>query len=371
MQVLNYDNLYKVFDHFEDNNDCYPGAMFISIYHECPICYSFSFSIQDKLQLNKYIERPSIKNIKHTIDDKVLLNCFMNDDKYEIIQYSTHDYLILGKKFPFLTIVEISDTSEKSVSLYQNVYLSNKIDDMSLGVLYHDLLPYFNAIKKEEDIDFGIAAVDGGGNLYTNYYDFKEVDVDIQKNYNDDIPYDKMVEILNRDESAELMLFYGEPGTGKSTLIKKFISDMPDKEFVFMDGTLLANVQQDRLMSYFMECQDTIFIFEDCEKILLNRDRNYNPTMSILLNLTDGIISDVLNIKIICTFNTELNNIDKALLRKGRLTLKYEFKKLDKEKAKVLLEDDTINKDMSLADIYYYKEENDYSKKVTGTIGFR
>lgn len=370
MKTLNYDNLYKLLDNFEDNNDCYPGAMFASIYHECPICYTFSFTTQDTLQLTKYIEKPLVKNIKHTIDDKVLLNCLMNDDKYEFLQYSTHEYLILGKTFPFLTIIQISDTSDKSVSLYQNIYVSNKFTSMDLEIIYSDLSSYFKPIKKEEDIDFGIAAVDGGGNLYTNYYDFKEVDVDIQKNYNDDIPYDKMVEILNREESAELMLFYGEPGTGKSTLIKKFISDMPDKEFVFMDGTLLANVQQDRLMSYFMECQDTIFIFEDCEKILLNRDHNYNPTMSILLNLTDGIISDVLNIKIICTFNTTLNNIDKALLRKGRLTLKYEFKKLDAEKASKLL-GAIQTTPLSLADIYYYKEENDYSKKQQGQIGFR
>ena len=110
--------------------------------------------------------------------------------------------------------------------------------------------------------------------------------------------------------------------------------------------------------------------FEDCEKILLNRDHNYNPTMSILLNLTDGIISDILNIKIICTFNTALSNIDKALLRKGRLTLKYEFKKLAKEKVKKLLPDENITQDMSLADIYNFKEENDYSKKQQNKIGF-
>ena len=118
------------------------------------------------------------------------------------------------------------------------------------------------------------------------------------------------------------------------------------------------------------ECQDTIFILEDCEKALLNRERNYNPVMSILLNLTDGIIGDVLNIKLICTFNTSLSNIDKALLRKGRLSLKYEFKKLAKEKCRKLMNDDTINEDMSLADLYNRDEENDYSKTNSHKIGF-
>ena len=92
--------------------------------------------------------------------------------------------------------------------------------------------------------------------------------------------------------------------------------------------------------------------------------------MSILLNLTDGIIGDVLNIKLICTFNTSLSNIDKALLRKGRLSLKYEFKKLAKEKCRKIAHDDSINEDMSLADLYNRDEENDYSKTNSHKIGF-
>ena len=108
---------------------------------------------------------------------------------------------------------------------------------------------------------------------------------------------------------------------------------------------------------------------EDCEKALTSRDKVYNPVMSTLLNLTDGIIADVLGIKLICTFNTNLNNIDKALLRKGRLSLKYEFKKLNAEKASKLLGRNITN-EMSLADIYYDKEENDFSKKIERKIGF-
>lgn len=368
--MINYENIYKLFENFDEHRDCYPGAMFISIYHQLPMCYTFAFGNTDKIEFTKYINKQPNKNIKHLIDDRILLNGFIENSDFEIIQYSQHEHLVVGKKYPFLTNIELSDTSDKSISIFQNVYLPNNITQEELENIYNELKPYFEPIKREEDIDFGIAAVGGDGSLYTNYYDFKPIDVDIDKNYNDDIPYDRMIEILNQEDSAALMLFYGEPGTGKSTLIKKFISEMSDKEFIFMDGTLLANIQQDRLMSYFLECQDSIFIFEDCEKILLNRDNNYNPTMSILLNLTDGIISDVLNIKVICTFNTALKNIDKALLRKGRLKLKYEFKKLTKEKASKLLEGETINEDMSLADIYYYKEENDYSKKQERKIGF-
>ena len=272
--------------------------------------------------------------------------------------------MILGKNEPFLTIIDLHTTADVSVSSFQIIYATAN------NSFYDTISKYFIGAKEQNDLEFGIAAVDSANCLYTNYYDFKKINVNIKNNYNDDLPYNEILNILNREGESALLLFYGDPGTGKSSLIKKLISEEKDKDFVFMDGTLLANVQQDKLMSYFLENQDTVFIFEDCEKILLNRDHNYNPTMSILLNLTDGIISDVLNIKIICTFNTALSNIDKALLRKGRLKLKYEFRKLDKEKVRKLLKDDSINQDMTLADVYHYKEENDYSKKITNKIGF-
>ena len=89
--------------------------------------------------------------------------------------------------------------------------------------------------------------------------------------------------------------------------------------------------------------------------------------MSTLLNVTDGVISDILGIKLICTFNTSLQKIDKALLRKGRLSLKYEFKKLPLEKCKQI--NPNADKDMVLADLYN-DEENDYSKNAARKIGF-
>ena len=121
-------------------------------------------------------------------------------------------------------------------------------------------------------------------------------------------------------------------------------------------------------MTYFLENQNTIFILEDREKVLMNREHYVNSVMPILLNLTDGIIGDVLGIKLICTFNTSLNNIDKALTRKGRLSLKYEFKKLPLEKCKQI--NPNADKDMVLADLYN-DEENDYSKNAARKIGFK
>ena len=66
---------------------------------------------------------------------------------------------------------------------------------------------------------------------------------------------------------------------------------------------------------------------EDCEKALMNRDIG-NPIIDTILNLTDGIIGETFKLKFLCTINCPESKIDKALLRKGRLSLKYQFKEL-------------------------------------------
>ena len=62
-----------------------------------------------------------------------------------------------------------------------------------------------------------------------------------------------------------------------------------------------------------------------------------NSNLAMILNITDGILGESLGIQIIATFNTDVQNIDPALKRKGRLKSAYEFKALSPEKANVLL----------------------------------
>ena len=87
--------------------------------------------------------------------------------------------------------------------------------------------------------------------------------------------------------------------------------------------------------------------------------------------MTDGIYSDIINLKIIATFNAKLNDIDPALLRKGRLIAKYEFNPLSVEKTNKLLKKlgyPESEKPMTLADIFNYEDAN-YSKE-RSKIGF-
>jgi len=371
----------KIFTNFNSHTDDYLGAMYINIYNELPQCYRVYYLDDKELHYQHSSESfyDIRKNQKYKVDcRKLLQNLKDKQDELgvEVFCYSPHEFLVLGNKYSykdsdkhsnFLMNITMSEDSDMA-DFYEEIFCK----EQDIEKIFNLLKDSFVVSSKKNKIEFGITAIDSANTLYTSWYQYEEKNIDIEKNYNDDFPYEKICKLMETEDKAELIFFYGEPGTGKTSLIKHLISKYKESSFVFMDGTILANTPQHKLMSYFLDNQNTIFILEDCEKAL--KDRNdvysgYNNVMPILLNITDGVIADVLGIKLICTFNTSLDKIDKALLRKGRLSLKYEFKKLTKDKVANIL-GHNVDKDMSLAEIYNIEEENDFSKKIQKKIGF-
>jgi SpoVK/Ycf46/Vps4 family AAA+-type ATPase len=167
-----------------------------------------------------------------------------------------------------------------------------------------------------------------------------------------------------------LAILYGPAGTGKTTLLKKLIQENPKKEFILINSKDLENPDSEGYLEYFLENKNRIFILEDCEKLLLSRNQGGGSNQLVtILNMADGLLGSTLKTKFICTFNTDLGNVDEALLRKGRLKLKYYVGPLCLEKTRELAKDETIQKEMTLAEIYN-QEENDFSKTSQKRIGF-
>ena len=76
-----------------------------------------------------------------------------------------------------------------------------------------------------------------------------------------------------------------------------------------------------------------------------------DQAVSNLLNLSDGLLSDCLKLQIICTFNSDINSVDSALLRPGQLEAKYEFQKLTEDKVRHLVKKHGIDFDIKPATI--------------------
>ena len=197
----------------------------------------------------------------------------------------------------------------------------------------------------------------------------------IDKHYNDDLKksHKDMLRSLSSDNSG-LYLFHGTPGTGKSTYIRYLINNVR-KQFIFLSPKIAGNLDTPSFASLLIENKNSVLVIEDAEDILVSRERENNSAISLLLNLTDGILGESLGIQTICTFNTKLENIDEALLRKGRLMGMYEFGPLVPEKTRALLLERGVpvmeTKAMTLADIYNAEKSDYMIKKPKTQIGFK
>lgn len=199
----------------------------------------------------------------------------------------------------------------------------------------------------------------------------KGFDLDISENYNDDfIATHEKIEKWLTDFSIKnnkLVLLHGDPGSGKTNYIKYLLNRDDGLKKIYIPPYFVQSMADPAFFPVIRREKDSLLIIEDAEKVLINReDSSDNSVISILLNICDGIMADVLNFKIIATFNTDQDKIDPALKRRGRMFLKHNFGPLDEKKTESLFKklygDNKPPKSrMTLAEIY--NDENDFSPK--------
>lgn len=185
----------------------------------------------------------------------------------------------------------------------------------------------------------------------------------VEKCYNDDFQkyHKNIVESLNKNESG-LYLFHGDPGTGKTTYIKH-LSSLVKRDIIYVPTGFVEFLADPSFLPALLNKKHSVLVIEDAEKALLAREPGESSSVvSAILNITDGIMANVFNIAVIATYNSPRQTIDKALLRKGRLKVEYQFGKLKKDKAQKIASDIKtdykITEDTILADIYNCEENS-------------
>jgi hypothetical protein len=212
-------------------------------------------------------------------------------------------------------------------------------------------------------------------NRYDDYdfepLDIKVPEIDLGLNYGEGFKtvYDDIVRKLKKNNKG-LYMFHGDPGTGKSSFIK-YLTSVIDKEFIFIPTSFIEKFISDPdIFSILIKKKKCVIILEDAEKILISRERQDNEYISTILNLSDGILADMIQASVIITHNCDDAKIDKALKRKGRTMVDYRFNKLSMNDAKKLARSlklseaqvDSIKESMSLSEIYNIDDENKYYK---------
>ena len=152
-------------------------------------------------------------------------------------------------------------------------------------------------------------------------------------NYSPDVlkAYDHIVEDLNTDSPCgRLVILAGEPGSGKTYMVRSLLACNPKAAFILVPPHLMAELSGPDILPALTAAKDEMsgpiaLIIEDADQCLVPRDKSSSiresnmNAISGLLNLGDGILGSVLDIRIIATTNAHSIQFDEAIMRDGRL----------------------------------------------------
>ena len=148
----------------------------------------------------------------------------------------------------------------------------------------------------------------------------------------------------------------------KTSYIRYLMSECRNRCFNILSvGVLLGYIEDFKSELIRSSTEEQIFIVEDCEPLLKPRESGggNGPILSDILNILDGILGNIAKCKFIFTFNTKLSEVDRAILRKGRCKLNYEFRPLQGERLralaeanKIIISEEDLKDGMTLSDIF-------------------
>jgi ATPase family associated with various cellular activities (AAA) len=232
----------------------------------------------------------------------------------------------------------------------------------------------FKQKQRRQPLEINLIVRSNNG-LHLKAMEIKRTRLDIDLFYEDDFAaIDETVrKRLNAKKDKGIVLLHGLPGTGKTTYLRYLIGKIK-KRVLFLSPTVAEDLMSPEFVELLMNNPDTVVIIEDAENIIMDRKFSNSSSVSNLLNISDGLLADFLNVQLICTFNNSLTMVDSALMRKGRLIAKYEFGKLSIEKAQRLSSHlglkQVIDKPMTIAEIANPHEAAVAQPKVE-VMGFR
>ena len=198
-----------------------------------------------------------------------------------------------------------------------------------------------------------------------------QTEEELRLHYGSDfLPWKESILSTLAKKCAGIHLLRGDPGTGKTSFIRYLVEMLrTTHRFYFLPSYEYARVGNGTLIEFLHDERDEhrnlqfVVVMEDAEAVLMPRKVDTGFSVSAMLNLTDGLLGEGLNLQFICTVNCEIAELDPAIVRPGRLRTARDFRLLTHSEAIELARHRGLpvprqRREYSLAEIYNSDELN-------------
>ena len=187
---------------------------------------------------------------------------------------------------------------------------------------------------------------------------------DLVLHYGDGFPEweDALVEKLQARISG-VTLLRGDPGTGKTSFIRHLISRLQATHcFFYLPVGLAQSLGSPDTVEFWARQNNqadrrrNVVILEDAESLLEERTDGNRSMLEDFLNVSDGLMSEFLQLQVIATINCPVQKLDPAVTRAGRLLAYRNFSRMNRAQAQALALAKGLQiqeqEDFSIAEVY-------------------
>lgn len=316
------------------------------------------------------------RSIPYPIDNRLLIAKALHEQGFKLIGEHLDDHVFAR--------------NEMIVSLFDNGYMNSfSTNPLKNEEVFDSLNELFHVV--EEITNRAYVLEQSAGGFEFRPYPIRKREL-IHENYMPEVVegLPRLYAVVNSENPfGRLAVLEGAPGGGKTSLIRGMMNEFGRPKFVIVPPYLVTHLNSPSMISSLIREQANdprplVLVLEDADSCLTQRMGDNMSNISAVLNLAEGILSDTLDIRIVATTNAERTEMDKALVRPGRLgaylkvpclslerackilvRLCVEKKDFTEEKAKELLSSkkyDEINlNEITLADVYAVAAKEDGS----------
>lgn len=304
------------------------GLLFRSLTDTTKTCYNFSTGGNFKCYAKEWSERIIGLGCRLIYESHAI-----HSDTPSMFMFAANDSLIK------INLIETADFTEPWADVY--VATSNKtmFDELCAFVRERYVPPHqTGSVYVLSYTDNGPALVQAGC-----------ADVEIERgNYTESVirDFDHIVKDLQEPSPCgRLIVLNGPPGTGKTFFVRGVMMAVTNCMFIIVQAHMIADLMGPQLIQPLLRKKNQersttaiVFIIEDGDACLLPRQGDNMHSISSLLNIGDGILGSIFDVRAIITTNAKKLEIDEALLRPGRICRISNIETLPKDKCNEIYE---------------------------------